>query len=136
MPSCGTSEEVGAPWFLIMQVQKRNGTNGFESQKETKELSKGKSRRISSSPPDIHLSLSTTEMSLLRGWRPTDLFTFNQVNLDAFTETYSISYYLNNLSTWPDLFCATEDANGNLMGYSATLVLVHMLYWLLTESVQ
>lgn len=59
-------------------------------------------------------------MSFVRGWRPTDLFTFNQVNLDAFTETYSISYYLNNLSAWPDLFCATEDANGTLMGYSVS----------------
>jgi len=45
------------------------------------------------------------------------MFKFNQVNLDAFTETYSISYYLNNLSNWPDLFCATEDPSGTLMGY-------------------
>ena len=51
------------------------------------------------------------------------MFKFNQVNLDAFTETYSISYYLNNLSNWPDLFCATEDPSGTLMGYSASALL-------------
>ncbi|CAD6572706.1 MAG: N-terminal acetyltransferase [Cyphobasidiales sp. Tagirdzhanova-0007] len=46
-----------------------------------------------------------------------DLLKFNAINLDAFTETYTISYYLNNLSTWPDQFCCVEDTNQNLMGY-------------------
>lgn len=67
-------------------------------------------------------------MSLLRPFRATDLFKFNQINLDSFTETYSISYYLNNLSTWPDLFCCTEDANGSLMGYSAWRVRSFLSY--------
>jgi N-terminal acetyltransferase B complex catalytic subunit len=57
-------------------------------------------------------------MSLLRPFKATDLFNFNHVNLDAFTETYSISYYMNNLSQWPDQFCAVEDTRGTLMGYS------------------
>lgn len=60
-------------------------------------------------------------MSLLRPFKATDLFTFNHVNLDAFTETYSISYYMNNLSQWPDQFCAVEDTKGTLMGYSEQL---------------
>lgn len=47
------------------------------------------------------------------------MFRFNHVNLDAFTETYSISYYLDNHSRWPGLFCSTEDADGKLTGYSA-----------------
>lgn len=57
-------------------------------------------------------------MSLLRPFRTTDLFSFNQVNLDAWTETYTISYYMKNLAQWPDQFCAVEDTNGTLMGYS------------------
>ncbi|KAL7010067.1 N-alpha-acetyltransferase 20 [Cystobasidiomycetes sp. EMM_F5] len=57
-------------------------------------------------------------MSLLRPWRATDMFRFNHVNLDAFTETYSISYYLDNHSRWPGLFCSTEDADGKLTGYN------------------
>ena len=57
-------------------------------------------------------------MSLIRPMSAMDLLKFNAINLDAFTETYTISYYLNNLSTWPDQFCCVEDTNQNLMGYS------------------
>lgn len=63
-------------------------------------------------------------MSLLRPFKATDLFSFNHVNLDAFTETYSISYYLNNLSQWPDQFCAVEDTRGTLMGYSKLVIYI------------
>ena len=57
-------------------------------------------------------------MSLLRPFQATDLLKFNAINLDAFTETYTISYYLGNLCTWPDQFCCVEDVNKKLMGYS------------------
>jgi len=56
-------------------------------------------------------------MSLLRPFVATDLFQFNNVNLDAWTETYSTQYYLNNLSNWPDLFLAQESPDGAIMGY-------------------
>lgn len=67
-------------------------------------------------------------MSRLRPFRATDLFTFNRINLDHFTETYSTPYYLNYLATWPELcFVAShahcyDDQHGQageerLMGY-------------------
>jgi len=56
-------------------------------------------------------------MSLLRPFRATDLFKFNNINLDSWTETYSVYYYLTYLSNWPDLFLTQVSPNGNLMGY-------------------
>ncbi|KAL7410154.1 N-acetyltransferase [Mrakia frigida] len=56
-------------------------------------------------------------MSILRPMRATDLFEFNNINLDLFTETYSNSFYLSYLAKWPDL-CATQTTpTGRLMGY-------------------
>jgi ribosomal protein S18 acetylase RimI-like enzyme len=34
---------------------------------------------------------------------------------------YSVSYYLNNLATWPDLFSVQEGPDGTLMGYGSVL---------------
>ncbi len=57
-------------------------------------------------------------MSLLRPFRATDLFKFNNVNLDHWTETYSLSFYLSYLAQWPDLsFLQTAPASGRTMGY-------------------
>ncbi|KAJ1020554.1 hypothetical protein NDA13_005869 [Ustilago tritici] len=57
-------------------------------------------------------------MSLLRPFRATDLFKFNNVNLDHWTETYSLSFYLSYLAQWPDLsFIQTAPASGRTMGY-------------------
>ncbi|KAI8453507.1 hypothetical protein BY996DRAFT_7149343 [Phakopsora pachyrhizi] len=56
-------------------------------------------------------------MSLLRPFQATDLFRFNNVNLDPWTETYSVSYYLQYLCTWPDLINLAEAPNGQVMGY-------------------
>lgn len=56
-------------------------------------------------------------MSRLRPFQATDLFTFNRINLDHFTETYSLGYYLQYLATWPELcFISTSPANQS-MGY-------------------
>lgn len=43
-------------------------------------------------------------MSLLRPFSASDLFDFNAINLDAWTETYGVSYYLGYMSNWGDLF--------------------------------
>ena len=43
-------------------------------------------------------------MSLLRPFSALDLFSFNGINLDVWTETYGVNYYLSYMSTWPDLF--------------------------------
>ncbi|KAG9287745.1 hypothetical protein G9A89_004148 [Geosiphon pyriformis] len=56
-------------------------------------------------------------MSILRRFKATDLFRFNNINLDFLTETYNISFYLSYLARWPDLFCLQESPNGTLMGY-------------------
>ncbi|KAH8074801.1 N-acetyltransferase [Cristinia sonorae] len=56
-------------------------------------------------------------MSVLRPFRATDLFKFNNINLDIWTETYGISFYLSYLSRWPDLCCVQEAPNGRMMGY-------------------
>ncbi|KIO34665.1 hypothetical protein M407DRAFT_240501 [Tulasnella calospora MUT 4182] len=56
-------------------------------------------------------------MSVLRPFKADDLFKFNNVNLDLWTETYSISFYLNYLARWPDLCLVQEAPNGKMMGY-------------------
>ncbi|KAI0091070.1 N-acetyltransferase [Irpex rosettiformis] len=56
-------------------------------------------------------------MSVLRPFRATDMFKFNNINLDIWTETYGISFYLSYLSRWPDLCCTQEAPSGRMMGY-------------------
>ncbi|GAA5953918.1 hypothetical protein JCM3765_000691 [Sporobolomyces pararoseus] len=51
-------------------------------------------------------------MSLLRPFSALDLFSFNGINLDVWTETYGVNYYLSYMSTWPDLFSVVESAGG------------------------
>ncbi|GAA5846532.1 hypothetical protein JCM3766R1_002521 [Sporobolomyces carnicolor] len=53
-------------------------------------------------------------MSLLRPFSALDLFEFNGINLDVWTETYGVSYYLSYMSTWPDLFSVVESAGGHV----------------------
>ena len=43
-------------------------------------------------------------MSLLRPFSALDLFAFNAINLDVWTEMYGVSYYLSYLMHWGDLF--------------------------------
>ncbi|EIM89744.1 N-acetyltransferase [Stereum hirsutum FP-91666 SS1] len=56
-------------------------------------------------------------MSVLRPFRATDMFKFNNINLDLWTETYGIGFYLTYLARWPDLCCVQEAPSGKLMGY-------------------
>ncbi|TFY54930.1 hypothetical protein EVG20_g9507 [Dentipellis fragilis] len=56
-------------------------------------------------------------MSTLRPFRATDLFKFNNINLDVWTETYGIAFYLSYLARWPDLCCVQEAPTGRMMGY-------------------
>ncbi|KAF5346150.1 hypothetical protein D9758_009940 [Tetrapyrgos nigripes] len=66
-------------------------------------------------------------MSVLRPFRASDMFKFNNVNLDIWTETvtlrndnemqYNIGFYLHYLSRWPDLCCVQEAPSGRMMGY-------------------
>ncbi|GAA5971581.1 hypothetical protein JCM11641_000649 [Rhodosporidiobolus odoratus] len=52
-------------------------------------------------------------MSLLRPFSAVDLFEFNGINLDCWTETYGVAYYLSYLSHWGDLFTVVESAGGS-----------------------
>ncbi|KAJ4483635.1 N-acetyltransferase [Lentinula aciculospora] len=56
-------------------------------------------------------------MSVLRSFKASDLFKFNNVNLDIWTETYDIGFYLYYLSRWPDLCYVQEAPSGRMMGY-------------------
>ncbi|KAF7979596.1 hypothetical protein HWV62_26388 [Athelia sp. TMB] len=56
-------------------------------------------------------------MSILRPFRATDMFKFNNINLDIWTETYGIGFYLQYLGRWPDLCCVQEAPSGRMMGY-------------------
>ncbi|KAJ6614762.1 N-acetyltransferase [Mycena sp. CBHHK59/15] len=56
-------------------------------------------------------------MSVLRPFAATDMFRFNNINLDLFTQTYAPGFYLNYLSRWPDLCCAQAAPSGRMMGY-------------------
>ncbi|KAF9812119.1 hypothetical protein IEO21_06352 [Rhodonia placenta] len=56
-------------------------------------------------------------MSVLRPFKATDMFKFNHINLDLWTETYGINFYLSYLARWPDLCSVEESPNGRLMGY-------------------
>ncbi|KAJ3515992.1 hypothetical protein NLJ89_g1411 [Agrocybe chaxingu] len=58
-------------------------------------------------------------MSILRPFKAADMFKFNNINLDIWTETYGIGFYLNYLSRWPDLCCVQEAPSGRMMGYGA-----------------
>ncbi|KIM44871.1 hypothetical protein M413DRAFT_364637 [Hebeloma cylindrosporum] len=56
-------------------------------------------------------------MSILRPFKAADMFKFNNINLDIWTETYGIGFYLSYLSRWPDLCCVQEAPSGRMMGY-------------------
>ncbi|KAF7295680.1 N-acetyltransferase [Mycena indigotica] len=56
-------------------------------------------------------------MSVLRPLHVDDLFRFNNINLDVWTETYDLGFYLQYLATWPDLCYVQAAPSGRLMGY-------------------
>ncbi|KAJ2896475.1 N-acetyltransferase [Coemansia aciculifera] len=56
-------------------------------------------------------------MSTIRRFRAMDMFQFNNINLDRYTETYDLSFYLSYLASWPDLYVVAESADSSLMGY-------------------
>ncbi|XP_076055865.1 N-alpha-acetyltransferase 20 A [Oratosquilla oratoria] len=56
-------------------------------------------------------------MTTLRPFRCEDMFHFNNVNLDPWTETYGLSFYLQYLAHWPEYFQVAESPSGVIMGY-------------------
>ena len=56
-----------------------------------------------------------------RRFRPDDLNKISKCNLDALTETYELSFYLQYHAKWPTLFQVAEDRHGNIIAYSETI---------------
>lgn len=46
-----------------------------------------------------------------------DLFKFNNINLDNLTETFNMPFYLSYQSMWPEVFTVAEAPDSSLMGY-------------------
>ena len=63
-------------------------------------------------------------MSTIRAMRTSDLLRITTTNLDPFTETYNIGFYLEYLTKWPDLCRVIEGIDGEIEGYSASLQLL------------
>ncbi|KAJ2369408.1 N(alpha)-acetyltransferase 20, NatB catalytic subunit, partial [Coemansia sp. RSA 2611] len=57
-------------------------------------------------------------MSTIRRFRAMDMLRFNNVNLDRYTETYDLGFYLKYMASWPALFTVAEAPSGSLMGYN------------------
>lgn len=70
---------------------------------------------------DVTATVTATRviMSTIRAMRTTDLLRITTTNLDPFTETYAISFYLEYLTRWPDLCRVIEGVDGEIEGYSA-----------------
>jgi hypothetical protein len=59
-----------------------------------------------------------SKMATFRRFRPDDVNKFSKCNLDPFTETYELNFYLQYHAKWPSLFQVCEDMDGNIVGYS------------------
>jgi N-terminal acetyltransferase B complex catalytic subunit len=57
-------------------------------------------------------------MATFRRFQPDDVNKFSKCNLDPFTETYELNFYLQYHAKWPALFQVCEDMDGNIVGYS------------------
>ncbi len=57
-------------------------------------------------------------MATLRRFRPDDLNKLSKCNLDPYTETYELGFYMHIPCKWPSLFQVAEDQYGNIIGYS------------------
>lgn len=62
-------------------------------------------------------------MANVRRFRPDDVNKFSKCNLDPFTESYELSFYLQYHAKWPALFQVAEDQDGNIIGYRKPLSL-------------
>ena len=62
-------------------------------------------------------------MTSIRRFRCTDLFRISNVNLDALTETYQLSYYMTYAIRWPDCFTVAQQPHAYSSATAAATVL-------------
>lgn len=74
------------------------------------------------SAPYSVLARAAHAMANFRRFRPDDLNKLSKCNLDPFTETYELGFYLQYYAKWPSLFQVAEDQHGNIIGYSERLL--------------
>ncbi|KAF1409317.1 N-alpha-acetyltransferase 20, partial [Spheniscus humboldti] len=65
-------------------------------------------------------------MTTLRAFTCDDLFRFNNILLLNRALQYGIPFYLQYLAHWPEYFIVAEAPGGELMGYSATSLMLCM----------
>ncbi|NXT51120.1 NAA20 acetyltransferase, partial [Pluvianellus socialis] len=63
-------------------------------------------------------------MTTLRAFTCDDLFRFNNISLLNPAPQYGIPFYLQYLAHWPEYFIVAEAPGGELMGYSATVLML------------
>lgn len=56
-------------------------------------------------------------MTTIRQFKLDDLLTFNNVNLDILTETYTFSFYMAYMAQWPESFMVAKSPHRSIMGY-------------------
>ncbi|KYK59708.1 N-acetyltransferase 5 [Drechmeria coniospora] len=61
-------------------------------------------------------------MATFRQFKPDDVNKFSKCNLDPLTETYELGFYLQYYAKWPALFQVCEDMDGNIIGYSESVL--------------
>lgn len=57
-------------------------------------------------------------MATIKPMCASDLLRITRTNLDHLTETYSLSFYLEYLTKWPELCQIIEGTDGEIEGYS------------------
>jgi N-terminal acetyltransferase B complex catalytic subunit len=60
-------------------------------------------------------------MAKVRPMTHSDLLRISSTNLDHFTETYNIGFYLEYLTKWPELCQIIEGQDDEIEGYSTLL---------------
>eukprot|EP00768_Dysnectes_brevis_P007091 gnl/Dysnectes_brevis/5860_a8708_642.p1 GENE.gnl/Dysnectes_brevis/5860_a8708_642~~gnl/Dysnectes_brevis/5860_a8708_642.p1 ORF type:complete len:177 (+),score=3.48 gnl/Dysnectes_brevis/5860_a8708_642:49-579(+) len=56
-------------------------------------------------------------MSYIRPMHVDDLYTFNNVNFDQFTETFQPRFYHNYLIHWPEMCSTLQSSTNDVIGY-------------------
>ncbi|KAJ4456651.1 putative N-terminal acetyltransferase B complex catalytic subunit NAA20 [Paratrimastix pyriformis] len=64
-------------------------------------------------PPRV-TSIQSPKMASIRPFVCTDLFRFNNINMDSYTETYNLTFYLEYLARWPE-YCVAVEAPGSVL---------------------